>query len=231
MTTLNTGSKAKDQMYGTLNSTIWTTIEANTAIICACLPMLKSPLAALFPRLFPRSSSDDYPNGSNAARRRGMYSHVTFLPIGTMACVLTAYLMANTPFQSLPNPPKYLACIETLILEILIGTVSRERNTPPDAYDGWGRLESKKQSQRTKISTLASKVPTRKDSSLGSSSEDIFRPNSQDVPMGNINKTTHVDVRYASDGMGHPTTINPQVKDAPRTLSATHLVGEDFSFP
>lgn len=71
MTTLNTGSKAKDQIYGTLNSTIWTTIEANTAIICACLPMLKSPLAALFPRLFPRGSADEYPNNSNAARRRG----------------------------------------------------------------------------------------------------------------------------------------------------------------
>ena len=139
--------------------------------------------------------------------------------------------MANTSLQSLLNPSKHLACIETLILEILIGTVSRERNTPPDAYDGWGRLESKKQSQRTRISTLASKVPARKDSSLGSSSEDTFRPDSQDVPMGNISKTTHVDVRYGNDGMGHPATINPQVKDAPRTLSATHLVGEDFSFP
>ena len=231
MTTLNTGSKAKDQMYGTLNSTIWTTIEANTAIICACLPMLKSPLTALFPRLFPRGSGDDYSNGSNAARRRGMYSYLTFLPIGIMASVLTAYFVVNTPSQSLPNPPEHLACIETLSLGILIGTVSRERNTPPDAYDGWGRLESKKQSQRTRISTLASKVPARKDSSLGSSSEDTFRPNSQDVPMGNINKTTHVDVRYGNDGMGHPTTINSQVKDAPRTLSATHLVGEDFSFP
>lgn len=79
MTTLNTGSKAKDQIYGTLNSTIWTTIEANTAIICACLPMLKSPLATLFPRLFPRGSADEYPNHSNAARRRGTSTY-------TLAC-------------------------------------------------------------------------------------------------------------------------------------------------
>ena len=231
MTTLDTGSKAKDQMYGTLNSTIWTTIEANTAIICACLPMLKSPLTALFPRLFPRGSGDEYSNGSNGARRRGMYIRIIFLPIGTMASVLTAYLVANILFQSVPNSLTSLACIETLSLEIFIGTASQERNTPPDAYDGWGRLESKKQSQRTRISTLASKVPARKDSSLGSSSEDTFRPDSQDVPMGNISKTTHVDVRYGNDGMGHPTTINPQGKDGPRTLSATHLVGEDFSFP
>ena len=75
MTTLEHGSKAKDQIYGTLNSTIWTTIEANTAIICACLPMLKSPLAALFPRLFPRGSAEDYSSGSNPTRRRGTLIH------------------------------------------------------------------------------------------------------------------------------------------------------------
>ena len=103
MTTLKTGARAADVTYGTLNSTIWSTIgmsyislvllyagninlpphrhsmihlgacpmfsdgisvlthirlaEANTAIICACLPMLKAPLARLFPRLFPRGSS------------------------------------------------------------------------------------------------------------------------------------------------------------------------------
>jgi len=54
MTTLRTGGQAQDQTFGTLNSTIWTTIEANTGIICACLPMLKTPLARLFPRYFPR---------------------------------------------------------------------------------------------------------------------------------------------------------------------------------
>ena len=54
MTTLNISSKSHDQTYGTLNSTIWTTIEANTGIICACLPMLKKPLSCLFPQAFPR---------------------------------------------------------------------------------------------------------------------------------------------------------------------------------
>ena len=49
MTTLKTGGQAKDQTYGTLESTIWTTIEANTGIICACLPMLKAPLAHMLP--------------------------------------------------------------------------------------------------------------------------------------------------------------------------------------
>lgn len=56
MGTLKPSSQSQDQTYGTLISTIWTTIEASTAIICACLPMLKAPLAHLFPRLFPRGS-------------------------------------------------------------------------------------------------------------------------------------------------------------------------------
>lgn len=71
MTTLNSSSKSTDRTYGNLNSTIWTTIEANTGIICACLPMLKAPLTALFPKLFPRGSysGDYYCENSNAARR------------------------------------------------------------------------------------------------------------------------------------------------------------------
>lgn len=71
MTTLKTGSKASDVTFGTLNSTIWTAVEANTAIICACLPMLKSPLAALFPALFPRGSSAarGYESGSGPYHR------------------------------------------------------------------------------------------------------------------------------------------------------------------
>ncbi|KAL9125991.1 MAG: hypothetical protein Q9217_004886 [Psora testacea] len=56
MTTLKSGSRAHDVTYGTLNSTIWTAIEANTGIMCACLPMLKAPLMAMFPRLFRQSS-------------------------------------------------------------------------------------------------------------------------------------------------------------------------------
>lgn len=75
MTTLNASSKSQDLTAGRLNSTIWTTIEANTGIICACLPMLKAPLAVFFPRLFPRGSYHaDYPRGSTSGRQ-GLRSH------------------------------------------------------------------------------------------------------------------------------------------------------------
>lgn len=68
MTTLEKSSKSADPTWGTLNSTIWTTIEADTGIICACLPSLKAPLTKIFPKLFPRGSYEDYSNGSSGPR-------------------------------------------------------------------------------------------------------------------------------------------------------------------
>lgn len=58
MTALDQGSKAHDQTYGTYRSTVWTTVECNTGIICACLPMMKAPLTWLFPKLFPQSINE-----------------------------------------------------------------------------------------------------------------------------------------------------------------------------
>ena len=80
------------------------------------------------------------------------------------------------------------------------------------------------------MSTIIGRNPARKGSSLNSSSEDTFHCDSQDVPMGNINKTTHVDVQYGRDGIQHAVT-NPKSKEHGKTISATHLVDQDFSFP
>lgn len=57
MTVLGIGAKSSNTSYDTLKSTIWTAVECNTAIICASLPMLKSTLSKLFPKLFPRSQA------------------------------------------------------------------------------------------------------------------------------------------------------------------------------
>ncbi len=55
MTTLKVSSKAPDQTYGTYRSTIWTTVEANAAIIAACLPMLRTLVSHMFPKAFIKS--------------------------------------------------------------------------------------------------------------------------------------------------------------------------------
>lgn len=42
-----------------IESTSWANIETNVAILCACLPIFRRPLAMVFPRLF--SALGDYP--------------------------------------------------------------------------------------------------------------------------------------------------------------------------
>ena len=53
MTTLDRSSRAADPTAGTLVSTMWTTIEASSAVVCACLPMVRTPVQRLVPKLFP----------------------------------------------------------------------------------------------------------------------------------------------------------------------------------
>jgi hypothetical protein len=48
------------QIGAPLPATVWSVVEANTGIICACLPMLKQPLSILFPRLFKSKSTTTY---------------------------------------------------------------------------------------------------------------------------------------------------------------------------
>lgn len=78
MTTLDAGSKSKDQTYGTFVSTVWTTVEANTGIICACLPMLKSPLSRVFPRLFLRGTQEGSTQREGGIRRPSKASPADF---------------------------------------------------------------------------------------------------------------------------------------------------------
>ena len=54
MQELKPGSKATDQTYGTMSSTLWSVVEPNTGVLCACLPLLKVPIMAWFPKFFAR---------------------------------------------------------------------------------------------------------------------------------------------------------------------------------
>ncbi|KAJ5382533.1 hypothetical protein N7517_000444 [Penicillium concentricum] len=66
MQTLDFSSSSPDTTYD-LASSVWTIIEENMAITCACLPMMWAPLARIFPSFF---SIDDRANsyGSSAVR-------------------------------------------------------------------------------------------------------------------------------------------------------------------
>ncbi|KAH8597838.1 hypothetical protein B0O99DRAFT_470808, partial [Bisporella sp. PMI_857] len=52
MTTLNHSSKTPDTTYQ-IESSLWTVVEENIGIICACLPMFRPFLSVICPKLFP----------------------------------------------------------------------------------------------------------------------------------------------------------------------------------
>ncbi|KAI0802401.1 hypothetical protein GGR55DRAFT_451446 [Xylaria sp. FL0064] len=55
-TTLNLQAKSRDPLYD-VASTMWTVIEMNVAIICACLPQIRPLLVKVFPKIMPASSA------------------------------------------------------------------------------------------------------------------------------------------------------------------------------
>ncbi|KAK9777181.1 hypothetical protein AB5N19_12290 [Seiridium cardinale] len=61
LTTLNMQVRTSDPTYD-IASTMWTVIEMNVAIMCACLPQIRPLIVKLFPRLMPAS----YSNGRNS---------------------------------------------------------------------------------------------------------------------------------------------------------------------
>ncbi|KAK5015633.1 hypothetical protein LTR60_002783 [Cryomyces antarcticus] len=51
MVLLNPSSKTPDPTWGSMGALIWTEVEANTAIICACLPVIRKLIVILWYRL------------------------------------------------------------------------------------------------------------------------------------------------------------------------------------
>ena len=69
LTTLYSSAYGNDPTAGSLVSTIWTTIEAGLGTICANLPMLRTPVQRVFPRMFPsRRSTFHIPSIATSGR-------------------------------------------------------------------------------------------------------------------------------------------------------------------
>lgn len=224
MATLNASSKSQDLTYGNLNSTIWTTIEANTGIICACLPMLKAPLTALFPNLFPRGSYQcDYSDGSNTPRRQGGRSSARNSPSaaydGWGRLVETKPIahhgiLAKTPSgwegkasTSTETESAFgMVCQISLLISSLhqpsqCGDKDLNNMCSSRVFDG-------------SLSYLSKQTLTR------------IVQDGKDVPLGSIAKTTHVKVQYADD---RRFPLHPN--DNSHTRSLSNLVGGQYGHP
>lgn len=58
VTTIDVQAKTPDKTYD-ISSTMWTAIEMNVAIVCACLPQIRPLIIKLFPRLMPGSYQNE----------------------------------------------------------------------------------------------------------------------------------------------------------------------------
>ncbi|KAF2223766.1 hypothetical protein BDZ85DRAFT_113975 [Elsinoe ampelina] len=65
MTTLAASSKSNDPTYGSYDATMWTEIESNTSIICACLPALRAPIIQLWRRMRGKNQNTTYGSASH----------------------------------------------------------------------------------------------------------------------------------------------------------------------
>lgn len=75
MMALKTGAKSSDPNRGTLGSTVWTIVEADTGIICACLPMLRAPFGRMFPGFFSRNRSNTNSRSKNLGHKSQFIRH------------------------------------------------------------------------------------------------------------------------------------------------------------
>ncbi|KAH7170127.1 hypothetical protein EDB81DRAFT_153503 [Dactylonectria macrodidyma] len=65
VTTIDIAATTNDLTYD-ISSTMWTVIEMNVAIVCACLPMIRPVIVKLFPKLMPKSSSNNQKYGTKS---------------------------------------------------------------------------------------------------------------------------------------------------------------------
>ena len=78
---------------------VWTLIEANTGIICACLPMLKHPLTILFPRIFRGSTKEQSDRPSKDSHQLDSHPNTNtwVSPDGTIINSVKTSVTAGTP--------------------------------------------------------------------------------------------------------------------------------------
>lgn len=74
VTTIDIIANTTDMTYD-ISSTMWTIIEPNVAVICACLPMVRPVIVRIFPKLVSKRSFDE--NKFYAGRAYGSRSRAT----------------------------------------------------------------------------------------------------------------------------------------------------------
>ncbi|RFU29212.1 hypothetical protein B7463_g7113, partial [Scytalidium lignicola] len=97
MTTLDLSSTSPDTTFE-ITSSLWTIIENNIGIICACLPMCRQLLSFVFPRLFPSTDPNPLGRDSQFSRTRSVSGKNSWIPpkmAGSKCIELTSVAQYN----------------------------------------------------------------------------------------------------------------------------------------
>ena len=130
MTTLNVSSRNKDRSQGTVESTIWTSVEADSGIVCACLPTLKGIIQRFFPRFFEHRVHVDSSQGSASTSPWNRRTATRIPPV---------YDRWNPPRQAIPHKASTSSESESLMLYGSSPTRSDAEKSPgDDVHHGTG---------------------------------------------------------------------------------------------
>ncbi|KAI5863307.1 hypothetical protein GGS23DRAFT_604921 [Durotheca rogersii] len=72
VTTIDIQATTPDQTYD-VASTMWTVIEMNVAIVCACLPQIRPLIVKMFPKLMPTYRSGSHEQSYEGARKQSTH--------------------------------------------------------------------------------------------------------------------------------------------------------------
>jgi hypothetical protein len=117
MTTLKSGAKAKDPTYFGVETLVWTGVETNVGIMCACLPLLRPILNSLFPWFARRTAADTRPSfvsyGSAPIRTVNYQAGGSWSNCGTAQNVILSKVSSGgresrgSSEAGIPNDPTY----------------------------------------------------------------------------------------------------------------------------
>ena len=109
LTTLYSSAYGNDPTAGSFVSTIWTSIEAGLGIICANLPMLRTPLQHFFPRIFPpRSRTNQLSSTSQSRPSQGSDGRILVMTTTmdeTPICYTAPTMSGQTPAINIVRAP------------------------------------------------------------------------------------------------------------------------------
>ena len=129
----NSTKSNADITYNFITRGLWTLIEANLGIICACLPVLKQPLSRMFPQMFGSTQrSHGYYRGSPSHSKAYQLQNVSHGKQGLWTGSGNGHMVSISG----PEQRKGRKSDEQHIISASLGKSESEGDSTSDRHDG-----------------------------------------------------------------------------------------------